>query len=105
MASNERGRITARVSSVVEETLKEAAELSGVLLNQFVVQASLEKAQQIIDRERFLKLSRADADLILNALAGEPQPNPAMVELFERHKELTKNDLFNGTARHKTKTT
>lgn len=94
----ERGRITARVSAAVEETLKEAAELSGVLLNQFIVQASLEKAQRILDRERFIKITDADAALILNALERPAQPNPALVDLFERYKEVDKNELLNGTA-------
>ncbi|WP_093386920.1 DUF1778 domain-containing protein [Rugamonas rubra] len=101
----ERGRITARVSSSIEETLKEAAELTGVLLNQFVVQASLEKAQKIIDRERFVKISCADAELILKTLNRAPQPNAALTDLFERHKELTKNGLFNGTARQRAQAT
>ena len=97
----ERGRITARVSSSIEETLKEAADLTGVLLSQFVVQASLEKAQKSIDRERFVKISCTDAELILKVLDKAPQPNAALTELFERHKELTKNGLFNRIARQR----
>ena len=103
--TSERGRITARVSLSIEETLKEAAELSGMLLSQFMVQASLEKAQKIIDRERFLKISSADAELILNTLERPPQANAALTALLERHKGLGKHELFNGTARQKASST
>ena len=99
----ERGRITARVSSQVEEMLKEAAELTGMLVNQFMVQASVEQARKIIDRELFIKASRADAELMLKILDKPPQPNAALVDLFSRPEEADKNELFNRAARQKAK--
>ena len=41
-------RITARVSEQVKETLSSAAEIMGATLNQFLIQAALEKAENII---------------------------------------------------------
>jgi len=43
-------RITARVSEQIKETLVAAADLTGATLNQFLVQAALEKAENIIKR-------------------------------------------------------
>lgn len=103
--TQERGRITARVSSQIEEILKEAADLTGMLVNQFMIQASVEQAKKIIDRELFIKISRADAELMQQILNKPPQPNTALVDLFARPKELDKNDLFNRTARQKEQTT
>lgn len=100
----ERGRITARVSSEVEEMLKEAAALTGMLVNQFMIQASVTHAKEIIDRELFLKASRADAELMLEILSRPAQPNAALVDLFAQTKEINKNDLFNRAARQKAKT-
>lgn len=51
MATEERERITTRVSNQVAMKLQEAADLTGATLNQFLVQAALEKAQRIIDRD------------------------------------------------------
>jgi uncharacterized protein (DUF1778 family) len=99
--TTETSRITARISSSVEETLKQAAELTGMLLNQFMVQASLEKAQKIIDREIFVNISYADAKLLLNAMDVPPKQNTALASLFERHKGITKDELLNGSVRQK----
>jgi uncharacterized protein (DUF1778 family) len=103
--TQERGRITARVSSEIEEMLKEAAELTGMLVNQFMIQASVTHAREIIDRELFIKASKADAELMLEILSRPAQPNAALVELFAKPKEVDKNDLFNRTARQKEQTT
>ncbi|MEO7497431.1 MAG: DUF1778 domain-containing protein, partial [Massilia sp.] len=48
--TKERDRITARVSQPIARKLQEAADLSGATLNQFLIQAALEKAEKIIDR-------------------------------------------------------
>ena len=43
-------RVTARVPGSVKETLEQAAALLGTPLNQFMVQASLRAAQEVIRR-------------------------------------------------------
>lgn len=93
----ERGRITARVSNSIAETLLEAAELTGATLNQFVVQSALEKAQQVIDRERTILLTRDDAAVLLNLLDSPPAPNEAMMRAFERYKKEKYGDGGGGT--------
>ncbi|SFV05648.1 type II toxin-antitoxin system TacA family antitoxin [Pseudoduganella namucuonensis] len=80
----ERERITARISSAVAETLNSAAELTGTTLNNFVVQAALEKAQKIVDRENFIQLSRNDAAMLLDLLDAPPKPNAARRRAYER---------------------
>ena len=65
MAMNEstavRERITARMPARVRARLERAADLSGATGNQFLVQAAIEKAEQIIERERQTLLSERDA--------------------------------------------
>jgi len=85
-ATVERERITARVSGAVAETLNEAAELSGTTLNSFVIQAALEKAQRIIDREKMIHLSRNDVAMLLDLLENPAPPNAALTKAFERFK-------------------
>lgn len=83
-ATQEKGRITARVSSAVAETLNEAADLVGSTLNSFVVQAALKEAQRVIDREKAIYVSRNDAAMLLDLLDNPPAPNAALTRAFER---------------------
>lgn len=80
----EKERITARISSSVAKTLNSAAALTGTTLNNFVVQAALEKAQKIVDRETTIPLSAADAAMLLDLLDAPPAPNRAMQQGFAR---------------------
>lgn len=93
-ATEERGRITARVSNPIAEKLQEAADLSGATLNQFLVQAALEKAQMIIDREYMIRYTREDAAMFINLLDAPPAPNDALIRAFERHKNRAQNETF-----------
>lgn len=85
--NQERGRITARVPVPVMDALQEAAELTGATVNQFLVQAALEKAKQIIDREHTIKLTRRDAAMLINLLDKPFAPNAVLTRAFERQKK------------------
>ena len=87
-----RGRITARVSLQVEERLKEAAELTGATMNQFLVQAALEKADRIIEREHLIRLTREDAAMLIEMLESPSKPNAALKRAFERFGNKVAND-------------
>ncbi|GGY12784.1 DUF1778 domain-containing protein [Massilia dura] len=80
----EKERITARISSNVAAVLSSAAELTGTTMNGFVVQAALEKAQQVIDRESRTMITGNDAAMLLNLLDNPRKPNKAMERAFER---------------------
>ncbi|OQY56671.1 MAG: hypothetical protein DRR08_19400 [Candidatus Parabeggiatoa sp. nov. 2] len=58
------------LSSQLHKVLQQAADLVGTTLNQFMIQASLEKAQTIIEQEQILRLSQQDAEV--NALDNTP---------------------------------
>jgi uncharacterized protein (DUF1778 family) len=55
-------RLSTPLSSQRHKILQQAADLVGTTLNQFVIQASLEKAQTIIEQEQILRLSQQDAE-------------------------------------------
>jgi uncharacterized protein (DUF1778 family) len=90
----ERGRITARVSNPVIEKLQAAADLTGATLNQFLVQAALEKAVMIIDREHAIRYSREDAAMLMNLLDKPALPNAALAKAFERYRNKVENGLL-----------
>ncbi len=55
-------RITARVDVDTQELLAQAAAIVGMSnINSFVLSAAIEKAKQILERERSLKISQRDA--------------------------------------------
>ena len=80
-------RITNRVPQPIALKLQEAAELSGATLNQFMVQAALEKAEKIIEREKLILFSKNDAAMIINLLDNPSTPNAALLRAFERFKQ------------------
>ncbi len=81
-------RITARVSPQVEEKLKQAAELTSSTVNQFIVQAALEKAELILQRELGIKITEADAAILLKLIDNPSTPNPELLQAFKK--------VFNG---------
>ena len=80
-------RITNRVPKAIALKLQEAAELTGATMNQFMIQASLEKAEKIIDREKTIQFSKADAAMIIKMLDNPSKPNAALVRAFERYQQ------------------
>ena len=82
--TDERSRITARVSLSAAARLKEAAKLTGMPLNQFLARAALEKADRIIDRERLIRLIREDAAMLNAMLESPSEPNAALKRAFAR---------------------
>jgi uncharacterized protein (DUF1778 family) len=100
--NEERGRITARVPRDVQDTLEQAAKLLGATLNQFVVQAALNEARRVIERDRVIHLSSVDAAFLLNLLEKPPAPNARLRKAFQTYKNRTldaKHSSFEWTAR------
>lgn len=87
LTTDERGRITARVPQGVHDTLQEAAELVGATLNQFVVQAALNEAQRVIERERVIRLSSAGTAFLTALLDKPPAPNAALRKAREAYRK------------------
>ena len=84
-AKNE--RITARVTEQVKDTLSTAAEIMGATLNQFLIQAALEKAENIIEKDKVIYLSKNDAQVFFEALDNPPEPNEKLRNAFKNYKK------------------
>lgn len=83
-------RITARVDADTQELLTKAAAISGVSsINSFVLSAAIEKAMQLIEREETLKLSQADAMLLMDALDQPASPNAKLKAAAQRYEGKT----------------
>jgi|TARA_B100000745_G_scaffold174650_1_gene114402 uncharacterized protein (DUF1778 family) len=79
-------RITARVDAHTQDLLTQAAAIAGMSsINSFVLSAAIEKAKQVIEREQALKLSQADAELLMEALDQPPTPNEKLQAASKRY--------------------
>ena len=79
-------RITARVSEQAKTTLTVAADMMGATLNQFLIQAALEKAEQIIEKNNMIHLSQQDTQLFFDALDNPPEPTAALKKSFVNYQ-------------------
>lgn len=84
-------RLTTRITEHVQETLQAAADLVGATLNQFVVQAAMEKAEKVIESETMLLLTRREA-LRVFELTQSPLPrNANFLRAQARHRAVIEN--------------
>lgn len=89
--SNERGRITARVTAYAQQAIEQAAEMTATTTNQFVAQAALREAERIIEEHAIIRLGRTDAERFLDAL-DNPKPLPdRLAAALKQHME-TRHD-------------
>lgn len=80
-------RVSARMPIHVYEVLGQAAELTGATLNQFLVQSALEKAEEVIERERFIKISGRSAAAFFKAVENPPEPTQRLKKAISAYKE------------------
>lgn len=84
-------RLTTRITDHVQEKLQVAADLVGATLNQFVVQAALEKAEKVIESESTIVLTRRESLRLLELIENPPPRNKKFLQAQARHRKL-KND-------------
>jgi uncharacterized protein (DUF1778 family) len=83
-------RITARVDVDTQDLLTQAAAIAGMSsINSFVLSAAIEKAKQVIEREQALKLSQADAILLMEALDRPATQNSKLKAAAVRYESKT----------------
>jgi uncharacterized protein (DUF1778 family) len=73
-------QVSTPVSAQIHEVLQQAADILGTTLNQFMVQASFEKAQTIIENEKIIRMNKAEAEVFFNALDNPPPPNDKLLK-------------------------
>ncbi len=84
--SKQNQRISARVPLHVYDMLAQAAELSGATVNQFLVQSALEKAQKVMEREHFIRMTTRSASLFFDTLENPPEPNEKLKHAIKAYK-------------------
>lgn len=83
-------RITARVDEKTQALLTEAASIAGLpSMNAFVLSAAIDKAKQIMERERVLHLSSEGTAKLFEAL---DRPASAPARLAEAARKYRSKD-------------
>lgn len=81
-------RIPARMPTAVYDRVVEAAHAVGATLNQFLVQSALEKANEILERERVINLSAHAAKTVFDLMDNPPAPNERLVKAMKRREKI-----------------
>ena len=85
-SSTNDARVTARIPSSVKETIEKAAHLTGATLNQFIVQAALKEAHNILKTEQVISLSERDAEKVFSLIENPPVPNEKLKAIATKHQ-------------------
>lgn len=80
--------ISADVAAHVRARIEEAAAWRGVPIGSFMIEAAVRAADEVIERERLIQLSREDAERMLTLLENPPEPNAALRKAAEAHQRL-----------------
>ena len=81
-------RIPARMPLEVYERIAAAAQAIGATLNQFLVQSALDKANDILERERVIALSTRAAETFFSLLENPPAPNDCLKDAMHQREAL-----------------
>lgn len=80
-------RLEARISADKKSLLKNAAELSGRTLTDFVVHSAYEAAVRVIQEYQQLHLSIKDRDVFIEALLNPPMPSDKLLKAAKKYKK------------------
>ncbi|MGK2951779.1 MAG: DUF1778 domain-containing protein [Thiobacillus sp.] len=80
-------RLTTRITDHVQNRLQVAADLVGTTLNQFVVQAALEKAEKVIESESTIALTRRESLRLLELIENPPPRNERFKKLMADYQK------------------
>lgn len=76
-------RIDFRVNADVKEKLQQAAVLEGVPLSSFLIRSAVERADEVLLRNKRLELSRRDQEALVQELLEPSEPTADLVAAFQ----------------------
>lgn len=88
--SNDRARITTRVTAYAQQAIEQAAEMTATTMNQFVAQAALREAERIIEDHTIIRLSTRDVNKFLDAI-DNPTPVAERLAVSLKHHLETRS--------------
>jgi len=87
MTTAQASRMDLRVPREVREIIDHAASMEGRTRTDFVISAALERAEQVIERRRVIRLSLRDQKLLAKALLEDrvEEPTPYVKEIAREY--------------------
>ena len=70
-------RMDLRIPQEVRDIIDHAATMEGRTRTDFVIAAALERAEQVIERRRLIRLTRRDQELLVASLLEERVEEPS----------------------------
>ena len=83
-------RLEARISPEGLEMIKQAAEMEGRSVSDFVVAAAQEAARRTVGDIRTVRIAREHQEAFFKALLNPPEPGLTWHEAIEAHRRLIK---------------
>lgn len=80
-------RLEARISADKKKLLKNAAELAGCTLTEFVVHSAYEAAIRVIQEYQQLHLTIKDRDIFIQALLKPSAPSANLLKAAKKYKK------------------
>lgn len=81
-------RLEARVSAKQKHLYKQAAEIRGSTLSDFITSALQEAAMRIINEYQVIHVSIRDQEAFAEALLNPTKPNTQLLKAVKRHKKI-----------------
>ncbi len=82
MIANE--RISIRTTPQAKSVIEQACQLAGVSMNSFIMDNAYQKALDLLERERSIKLTADEWDRAIKNLETPPNPSEKIQALFDR---------------------
>lgn len=79
-------RLEARISADKKSILKNAADLSGRTLTDFVIHSAYEAAIRVIQEYQQLHLSVKDREVFVRTLLNAPAPSEKLLKAVKKYK-------------------
>ena len=83
-------RLEARLPPDLLAIMKQAAEVQGRSVSDFVVSAAAEAARKVVGEAKMIRLSQAATEQVSRMLLNPPAPKPALKAALRARRRLIK---------------
>ena len=81
-------RIDARLTAEAKQQIDQAAALQGRSTSDFMVQAALKEAYEVIEKQRIVRLTVEESVALAELMNSQPKVNEASIAAMRRHKKV-----------------
>ena len=85
--TTKQARLGLRLSEEHKERIERAAAMVGQTVNSYATAELLRRAEEILEKEEFRRLSNRDRDIFLALLEADPEPTEAAKEAAARFNQ------------------